>query len=31
MGNAGHVIGTRGSGTVSIAADVLWMSMVPGM
>ena len=31
MVNAGHVDGTRGSGMVSIAADVLWMSVVRGM
>ena len=31
MVNAGHVGGTRGSGIVSIAADVLWMSVVRGM
>ena len=31
--NAGHeyVSGTRGSGIVSSAADVLWMSVVRGM
>ena len=29
--SAGHVGGTRGSGIVSGAADVLWMSMVRGM
>ena len=29
--SAGHVGGTRGSGMVSIAADVLWMSGVRGM
>ena len=28
---AGHVSGTRVSGIVSSAADVLWMSMVRGM
>ena len=28
---AGHKCGTRGSGIVSSAADVLWMSVVPGM
>ena len=28
---AGHVGGTRGSGIVSSAADVLWMSVVRGM
>ena len=27
----GHVGGTRGSGIVSSAADVLWMSVVRGM
>ena len=27
---AGHVGGTRGSGIVSSAADVLWMSVVLG-
>ena len=27
----GMVGGTRGSGIVSIAADVLWMSVVRGM
>ena len=27
----GHVGGTRGSGNVSSAADVLWMSIVRGM
>ena len=26
--NAGHVRGTRGSGIVSSAADMLWLSMV---
>ena len=26
--SAGHVSGTRGSGIVSSAADVLWMSVV---
>ena len=31
MLSAGHVGGTRGSGIVSSAADVLWMSVVPGM
>ena len=31
MVNAGHVGGTRGSGIVSSAADVLWMSVVRGM
>ena len=29
--SAGHVGGTRGSGTASSAADVLWMSVVLGM
>ena len=29
--SAGHVGGTRGSGNVSSAADVLWMSVVRGM
>ena len=29
--SAGHVGGTRGSGIVSSAADVLWMSVVCGM
>ena len=29
--SAGHVGGTRGSGIVSSAADVLWMSVVHGM
>ena len=29
--NAGHVGGTRGSGMVSRAADVFWMSVVCGM
>ena len=28
MVSAGHVCGTRGSGTVSSAADMLWMSVV---
>ena len=28
---AGHVGGTRGSGNVSNAADVLWMSVVRGI
>ena len=28
---AGHVGGTRGSGIVSSAANVLWMSVVRGM
>ena len=31
MVSAGHVGGTRGSGMVSSAADVLWMSVVCGM
>ena len=29
--SAGHVGGTRGSGIVSSAVDVLWMSVVRGM
>ena len=29
--SAGHVGGTRGSGIVTSAADVLWMSVVRGM
>ena len=29
--SAWHVGGTRGSGIVSSAADVLWMSVVRGM
>ena len=29
--SAGHVSGTSGSGIVSSAADVLWMSVVRGM
>ena len=29
--SAGHVGGTRGSGIVSIASDVLWMRVVPVM
>ena len=29
--SAGHVGGTSGSGIVSSAADVLWMSVVRGM
>ena len=29
--SAGHVGGTRSSGIVSNAADVLWMSVVRGM
>ena len=31
MVNAGHLGGTRGSGIMSSAADVLWMSVVRGM
>ena len=31
MVSTGHVGGTRGSGTVSSAADVLWMSGVSGV
>ena len=31
MVSAGHVGGTRGSGIVSSATDVLWMSVVRGM
>ena len=31
MVSAGHVAGTRGSGVISSAADVLWMSVVRGM
>ena len=31
MVRAGHVAGTRGSGIVSSATDVLWMSVVHGM
>ena len=31
MVSAGHVDGTRGSGIVSTAADVLWMNVVRGM
>ena len=31
MVNAGHVGGTPGSGIVSSAADVLWMSVLRGM
>ena len=31
MVSVGHVGGTRGSGMVSSAADVLWMSVVRGM
>ena len=30
-GSAGHVVGIRGLGIVSSAADVLWMSVVRGM
>ena len=29
--NAGHVVGTRGSGIVLITTDVLWLSLVRGM
>ena len=29
--SAGHVGGTRGSGIVSSAVDMLWMSVVHGM
>ena len=29
--SAGHVVGTRGSGIVSSADDVLWMSGMRGM
>ena len=29
--NAGHVGGTRGSGMVSSAGDVFWMSVMRGM
>ena len=29
--SAGHVGGTRGSGIVSSAADMLWMSVVRGV
>ena len=29
--SAGHVGGTRGSGIVSSAADMLWMNVVRGM
>ena len=29
--SAGHVGGTRGSGIVSRAADVIWMSVAGGM
>ena len=29
--SAGHVGGARGSGIVSSAADVLWMSVVRGI
>ena len=31
MVSAGNMDGTRGSSIVSIAADVLWMSVVCGM
>ena len=31
MVSAGHMCGTRGSGIVSSASDVLWMSVVCGM
>ena len=31
MVSAGHVAGTRGSGIVSDAVNVLWMSVVRGM
>ena len=31
MVSAGHVCGTHGSGIVSIAVDVLWISVVRGM
>ena len=31
MVSAEHVCGTRGSGIVSSAANVLWMSVVRGM
>ena len=31
MVSEGHVGGTRGSGIVSSATDVLWMSVVCGM
>ena len=31
MVSSGHVGGTRGSGIVSSAADVLWISVVRGM
>ena len=31
MVSAGHVGGTRGSGIVSSAADVLWLGVVRGM
>ena len=31
MVSAGHVCGTHGSGIVSSAADVLWMSVVSGV
>ena len=29
--SAGHVVGTRGSGIVSGADDMLWMSVMRGM
>ena len=31
MVSAGHMCGTPGPGSVSSAADLLWMSMVRGM
>ena len=31
MVSTAHVCGTRGSGIVSSAGDVLWMSVVRGM
>ena len=31
MVSAGHVDGTRGSGIMSSAADMLWLSVVRGM
>ena len=31
MVSAGHVVGTHGSGIVSSAAGILWMSVVCGM
>ena len=31
MVSAGHVVGTRGSGIASNAADMLWISVVCGM